>query len=279
MDFYIGTGTKNNFLEISEEEFQAIKTNKEILMATLNFEGRYEIFVKNYIDFEKEILIQSIPLLLSGSWKDHDDLFEEITLFDVKISNLLSSARLYRDHILKDSGSLFDLEINNLFSHEFDTSQEFRFMEKFRNYVQHKGLPVSRITKRVKSEGDKRKHIIDIYCSKKNLDFNPKYIDELEDQINLKKSIRHYMSSVSSIHVKIRGLIRDKFTASTSMLKKQIEEYRTKSNNHNFIQAHSPVESVDLSIVKDIEKTILKKQKINRELIKLESRVISNEIV
>jgi len=143
----INSINQNSELSIDQERFKQLQTSRSVLLHALAIEEKYEIIISNFLELERE----AVNISISNIYRSHVECknFFGIRLnLNIRLINLLTSARLYRDQLLShicacipDKVSTKE-EVKTLFSTEYGSSFEYRFMEALRNYVQHEGLPV-----------------------------------------------------------------------------------------------------------------------------------------
>ena len=226
-------------IEINENKYKSICSAKEALLNGLEMEEKYEIFISNYLELEEKILVIGAQSMARNPY-DYEDFFDVRMEFNIRMVNLLTAARLYKDQLHRHvraiipEASNIKLQIENLFSKEYDQTPEFRFMEELRNYVQHKGIPVHWTQHSAYSDdsGDKRLLIYSTeLASQKNYlkedkKFKKKVLAEIPDQIDLKISTRAYVESMSRVHCAARELVKEKLEKSREIIEFTRNEYK-----------------------------------------------------
>lgn len=232
-------------IEIDESTYLAYKTAMEVLSSCLAIEKKYEILLSNYLELERQILQITSSQMIRGLPVTPSDfyLMAEVNIrlmLDLRLVNLLTSARLYLDQI---SGHVreclphrcnTDSIVSSLCAVEYDSKWEYRFMEALRNHVQHRGLAVHEISP---SEGwtevGGERHIeyslgFRSLKSKFALEkkFKKQVLHEIPDKVDLKSASRCYIESLNIIHTEIRDLI----TESVDQSRKKIEDAFSKYN-------------------------------------------------
>jgi len=134
-------------LEITQDEFEDVRISRRTLSAALDIEKKYDILLSNYAELENEFSQLALESLLERN-REYDDFFEMMRRSSLRISNLLSSGRMYIDQIkhdiktcVPDGNEALD-RVNKLLSDRYDADPYYRFMEAVRNYSQHRSLPV-----------------------------------------------------------------------------------------------------------------------------------------
>jgi hypothetical protein len=132
-------------IEITEDEYRAIATAKDGLIAFIGIEQKFDLVLENYAEYERELLALAVHQVV---FRDVSySSFQRETLTVVRrLSNLLSSCRLYIDQIKHDLASTFGgshaviRRVNVKCSEEYDSKLGFRLMETLRNVMQHRSL-------------------------------------------------------------------------------------------------------------------------------------------
>ncbi len=149
-------------IEISKNQFDELKHARNILLLALTFEEIYEIVISNYAELEKDLLCNSIEFIV----KQHTayvDSFEDRVLINRRLLNVLTSTKLYIDYLSKEEFHLFesnDVQIEKILHKEYDNNKYYRFMETFRNQVQHEELAIylTQYNAETKSESETNQH-------------------------------------------------------------------------------------------------------------------------
>lgn len=244
----------NSGIVITFEDFSNITKAREALSIAFLIEQEYEVLIDSYVDFEKEIVnasIDSVMFIPLGYY----DRYKYFVRFNKLLINFVTSARLYIDHT-KHNISSFNksyrieaINISNFFSEQYNTHNEYRFMEALRNHIQHRGLPVDSISANIWVEDYKKTdsnilHTFDIYAEMKKLkenNFKKAALSGLDEKINFKPMIRRYVECLSEIHLHIRSQISDAVLSARKLIEDFILKYKEYSND-NIIQ----LEAVEL---------------------------------
>lgn len=135
-------------IELSKTEYDAIIQAVEKLLSCLDAEEKFDCIIENYWDLEKYILDQAFQSLFSVyvddvSWQAPRNTTAR------KLSNLLSSVRLYQDTIGRHARTINGddaafAKINADKSRQFDSSLSYRTLDALRNHSQHHSLPGAR---------------------------------------------------------------------------------------------------------------------------------------
>jgi len=204
---------------VDEGTYNKCKDSMNILKNAFEIEEKYELLISSYIDFERTLLEISNNYSIRSD-DSYSDFFDNRILLNIKLINLLTTARLYLDQISSNAeaclSELADAKtvVKSYITHEFNNNLDYRFMEALRNYVQHRGLPVSSVKigqSWIEANGeDMLETRVDLYAEKKELehgDFKAKVLAEIGAETDLRKSTRLYLQSLSVIQNKIRELV------------------------------------------------------------------------
>lgn len=230
----------NDSIEIAPDEFQAILDAREILSGALTIEEQYLVLVSNYEELEKELMSHAVASTISLP-QNYGDFHFARHIFNTRMINLLTAARLYADHLGhhiklimgEDAGK----STKELFSKQYDTFFEYRFMEALRNYVQHRGFPVHRTAHRGYltepiSNDSRHVKVVDIYSQKKLLEsdkrFKAEVQKEMAEEVNLKHATRQYIECMSAVHAEIRKIIVAKVQGARELIENQFVRYTAK---------------------------------------------------
>lgn len=238
MEYFVSIQALGHFpkIQLDKQEFQNIKEARTALSHGLSIEEKYEIIISNYLEFEKEILEQSILFMAQNRFQ-YSDQFQKKLNFNIKLVNLLTSTRLYIDqlyqHIEYANPELSNGKdsIKNILANEYDKKFEYRFMEALRNYVQHRGLPIHLLKSHSeRNSNGQMSFAIELYSQKERLEedkkFKRKVLEEMPEKINLKEVVRGYIESISAIHIKVRKMLSSFLERSRYIIEKVQSDYR-----------------------------------------------------
>jgi len=232
---------------LTEDEFQQCKSSKDKLSTMFAIEEKFHIIVNNYIDFEKSVLnISLLTEINRGGY--YQEFYEFKSELNTKIINILTSIRLYMDSIETHVQEILHDEkikplVKSYKSEEYDTKFQYRFMEAFRNYLQHSGTAVHRLSLKGSWNEDRtrRNQFIELHAQKEFLDskFKASILKEMPDEIDVKDCVRNYIDSVGIIHSKIRKLVLSEIDAARENLE----------NMHTRYKQQYDVNTVSLSVI------------------------------
>lgn len=141
------TSGAKQMVTISPDEFVELEKAKPILSFGVAFEQRFDLLLENFAELERCILNAALEYsIFSGSVADR--LSDVRHLANRRLSNFLSSARLYLDQNSHDLSAQFGnnsaerASFQKATHEEYDSSLAYRCIEALRNHAQHRALPV-----------------------------------------------------------------------------------------------------------------------------------------
>ena len=216
-----------HFFEITPEEYEDAKILKRNLIEALGIEQKLGLVLQNYEEYERELLNSTLRRAIFSEYR-WASFSTETQLFNRRLINLLTTCRLYLDHIShtlslvygKNSSSLELLKQKR--SAEYDSNLGYRVVEALRNYVQHRGLPVHGLQYSLMQEEDDTHSFLKYTVTpririselREDAKFKRSVLKELEalgndEEVDLKPLIRKHIESIGRIHQFIRELIAD----------------------------------------------------------------------
>src|SRR5262245_30667537 len=85
-------------IEITETDYVAYKAARVVLLDGFAIEEKYEILISNYLEFEKQI-VEATAASMVRNYLDYSDFFSVRLGFNIRLVNVLTSARLYVDQL------------------------------------------------------------------------------------------------------------------------------------------------------------------------------------
>jgi len=220
--------TNNQSWEIEDRDFITVRDAYKTCLRLLWVEEKFNIVSDNFYEWEQEIKDSYDFLIESQSDRPDCDTImkehgtKEIIVLNRRLSNILNSIRMYRDQVLHDLSALgnelkikFESETNR----QYDKSFSYQLMELVRNYMQHQGLIIERITAIIpfsrEVKGDLWYFVEAHYSSLKKIDkFKQKIklVGDITDQnewINLVGVLREYYSQIIELHNYFRTITNE----------------------------------------------------------------------
>lgn len=231
------------FVQLSENEYQAIKRAQEGLLESLFIEEKYDLVVENYLELE-ETLLESVVRHMILSGQDYRWFQVEHSLFNRRLVNLLTVVRTYDHQVKQHVNKIFRAEeedtpdVSGYFSQQHDERIGYRAMEELRDFAQHRGFPVHAVTYGSKViDADKKRKIcvtVSPYLRPDELradrKFNKKVLSELEglgEKVDLKTLVRDYIEGIWVIHAKIREHLKSKIESWENVLNQAIMRFQS----------------------------------------------------
>nr|VFK59782.1 MAG: hypothetical protein BECKTUN1418F_GA0071002_11882 [Candidatus Kentron sp. TUN]VFK63195.1 MAG: hypothetical protein BECKTUN1418D_GA0071000_12022 [Candidatus Kentron sp. TUN]VFK68456.1 MAG: hypothetical protein BECKTUN1418E_GA0071001_11842 [Candidatus Kentron sp. TUN] len=280
-------------LKVDKDRYERLKASKPILSHALAIEEKYEILISNFQELERDAINISVSEMVRNHI-EYKDFFDVQLTLNIRLVNLLTAIRLYTDqlssHICACLSSKDDTkaEIKKLFATEYDSSFDYRFMEALRNYVQHSGIPVHKI-----STGGEWTDINDglleysIYFGTKRekllLDdgFKKQVLEEMPEEVNLRSASRSYVEAISRIHKHAREMLDKVVKSSRLEIERAIQDYTEAYKEEPLglyaYEYHGKQKIDEVSILlkwDDIRQELVRR---NSELIKLRKRYVTSE--
>ena len=208
-------------IELSKLEYEAIIQAVEKLLSCLDAEEKFDCIIENYRDLEKYMLDQAFQALFAVSY---DDVTFHVPTNTVsrKLSNLLSSVRLYQDTIGQHATAITGddaaaAKITTDKSRQYDSSLSYRILDALRNHAQHHALPVhgysvnSQWTKDRQIAEHEFEAVVNVSELAANPDFKSTVLGEIKkgpEQLKLKPMVREYLECLSTLHQEFRELTK-----------------------------------------------------------------------
>ncbi|MCR8715072.1 hypothetical protein [Stenotrophomonas indicatrix] len=197
---------------IEAEQFTALCNARSTFADAGAFEQRYEILLGNHLALEQFCAEWSMRRSVESDHR-YETGARIILEANRHVMNLLSAARAYADHVVRDFGHIgisppFNERAKVLMSEEYDRNFSYRIVCALRNYVQHRATPVHGVAG---SKSECWADTLSIQCHKKMLmeegKFKASVLAEMDDLTDLKLVARGYMQGVSNVHVALRKYV------------------------------------------------------------------------
>lgn len=190
------------------------------VVSALDIEEKFNLVLENFEEFEGELLRDALghSLFQRGDWSS---TMTELHRLNRRLVNLLATCRLYVDQVphnlSQDFGSAPALAASFVASksREFDSKLGYRVMEAFRNYMQHRSLPVHSINYvsawRDLPAGRLREHTVAPETAPANIRADGKFraatlteLEALGTRVDLTPLARQYVAGLASVHSDLR---------------------------------------------------------------------------
>ncbi len=181
--------------ELSEVEFRADVTAAAVLARYVEAEETFRAVLDNYGELEVSRLSIAQEDLLLGH-VSHTRAMRHRLLLDRRYANFLSSCRLYlefrRSNRVHEANPAGREAVVRVSSAQYDTSLGYRVMEALRNYVQHRGFPLSGLVYQLSAMGEVGDRVSQTYI-KPEIDF-----DKLRESGSFKGTVLSEVEALKS---------------------------------------------------------------------------------
>lgn len=209
------------FITISKGEYYAIKAAKQYLFEAYYLEQKIDVVMENHLEYEMALLSIAAQDMLFNSFK-YSKMQSDVNDINRRIINLLSACRMYLDHYCHHLKNIYGessdkvVAVRNQEKSEYDSNLSYRVLHALRNYVQHRGFPVQKVSfnsQREEAPGNDWRILftvtpfIDVKELEEDKIFKRSVIEELKQigkEIDIKPLIRDYVTCIGKIHSKIR---------------------------------------------------------------------------
>ena len=242
---YVLVRCNSDRLEIQESTYAELEKATKILWLAFLTESRYELLMLSYIDFENEIMKNTVKNMIREVIS-YTDFVDSYLILSLRLINILTVVRMYLDQVpslvrdliltndtnidTKNANTIKD-KIKQLKKHEYENNLDYQIMEKLRNYTQHKGMPLDRVSTRSRLVKDGLAYSTGLWLSKSSLEedgvLKEEFLNKMGEETNLILATRSYIESISKIHEKLRKMISEP----TNHSRKLIEDVHTKFND------------------------------------------------
>jgi hypothetical protein len=232
------------FLPISRDEFLQLRQSHDGVRRALATEEKLDMALGNFVEYEHEVLQVTLndALFSFASWSEMRQIIQHI---DRRIANLLTTCKLYLDHLPQDIAPLIagdaEAKVKELVSAEYDSRLGYRTLEALRNHVQHRGLPLHSITLGGgwvdTDEGNRRKHKTTLHLELEVLASDPKFkksvLKELEPhgkKVPLKPLVREYITGIIKVQQGVRSEVLAALNAAEERVTAAVDRYRAEGD-------------------------------------------------
>lgn len=227
---------------------------------------------------------------------DYQSIFEIHQSLNIRLVNLLTSARLYIDQLNQNVKNCFSKvpsisdEVDKFFAAEYDNNKDYRFMEALRNYVQHRGIPVHMTQHGIRwtsleDDGfleynlELSSSLADLKGDKK---FKKRVLYEIDEKVDLKAATRSYIESISNVHELTRSLIANQVSEARKLIENAHLRFPAKYGKNLSslcVLTQSDEEKIKpLPLLLDWDNIRLELQKRNKKLINLKKRYVTGSL-
>ncbi|MDN6211659.1 MAG: hypothetical protein L0J15_05455, partial [Lactococcus sp.] len=146
-----------NYLGIQTSEGIKIDNSKEVSVETIEFLDQWRKVVEDFDNINSlfQLLVSEVSAfnkyMVECSQKTIEDLNADEwfnTTLNKHVINIASNGRLFYEYlslIIEKEYSEYEEEWEKQVSQIFDNNFSYRFFNKFRNYIQHIGFPITEL--------------------------------------------------------------------------------------------------------------------------------------
>jgi hypothetical protein len=233
---------EKTFVEVTEPEFREAKAAKTKLVHALFIEEKLDYVLGNFCEVERQLLDAALDNMLFSdlSWSKG---VAEVHTISRRIVNLLTACRLYLDQVAHhvhevygpDSPEAQSLEDKK--SEEYNSHLGYRLMDALRNHVQHRGLPVSGVTRHSVLVGtppdSPAKHTVTPWLNVASLAEDSKFkesvlaeLKAIGDTVDIKPFIREYVGSIGAVHAIVRERMKQDIAGWETVLTSILDRFK-----------------------------------------------------
>jgi hypothetical protein len=223
---------------ITEEQAAEARRARRTLDAAFALEETYDLLVSNFLELDQEALCAAARRVVRDS-RTYEEFFEERACPNRRIVNLLTSARLYLDHVPQHLAECTNTpdnaleEFRKITAIQYDSRFSYRFMEALRNHVQHSGLAVHVVSHNSQWSGRDHGAVYETRLSlfskkehfEENKKFHKKTLAEMPDSVELLHASREYLEGLGTVHDRVRMMIETAALEARWFLQGLIESY------------------------------------------------------
>ena len=206
---------------MTEPEFFKIKSSLEYIRFYRQFEELFELVRYNVSEFWMYLVTISEYHRLNRVI-EYDDFADPTLICNQRLANILTSFRTYLDHIAHKLSNRFGNQ-----SHQYDIFKKktsflfenhfaYRFFYKLRNYLQHFGIPITKISYTTHYDPVLKKDIfnsVNIFIKKDDLikyehwGLVKKDLDKIKDEINIKNLLNEFYYTLIILYKELRSIL------------------------------------------------------------------------
>lgn len=239
-------------LPLTADEFQELKAAWLAVVEGLGLEERLGLVLDNYVEYEATLLRGALDSLIYAgvSWSEFASRTHTVNR---RLVNLLSSCRSYIDQLQHAARSLFEQsaeernQIKEWLSEQYDGLLGYRVLEALRNHAQHRGMAVHHLAVHfwwVKpGRTHSRTNVVPSLIPARLRDdreFKREVLAELEERgeiVDLRPLVKEYISGISIVHGKVRGILKERLTDADERLLAARTRYRHEGGSRTGVMA------------------------------------------
>lgn len=255
-EFWMHAGVLGDWpeVQITAEQYDQIRSGRDVLGAAHAFEQRYQLLLENFREYEQSLLDIALRQMISWQvdWADFEDIKR---LVNRRLSNCLASVLLYLDQGKRDLPVVIGdgLSAKGWFQKTTDQQRSrhlgFQLMEVLRDVIQHQELPIQSFALPMTRHGD--------LPETSRISFNALAFVELNDlrtliygggrrqkqfdqasfkrlearadrkgHVDLSPLLREYVEGVSEVHAAFRDLAEARVASARKIMAATIAQYQ-----------------------------------------------------
>jgi hypothetical protein len=232
------------FLGLSAADVTSLKTATSIIREICEIEQKFDILIENFIEMEQEFATRTVHSAYRSD-ASYAEFMDHKQIFNRRLVNLLTAARLYVDQTKHHLGEIFHDDADEaakakaLFSSEFDAVFGYRVLEGLRNYVQHRGLPIHSLSinaewRNQKSDDRELEFNIAVKVNVAELEQDRKFRSEtlaemktIGESIDVKPLSRAYIEALGRIHETIRKIVSDREATAIALVELAMSRFES----------------------------------------------------
>lgn len=219
-------------VEIDQARYEYLAKARKTLVDAGSFEQRYEQLLGNFVAFELFCTRVSVRGAFEFEHR-YDAWAETISEANRHAINLLTTARLYADHVVRDfKHVLLDepfAEVARRLLREAHTNNlSYRLVWELRNHVQHRAIAVHGIKGRGKEAPLTEASLV--YCLRKNIKadqgrFKQSVLEEMSETTDLLYTFREYVAAISNVQCDLRKIVDAACKAAREATQRAMDEF------------------------------------------------------
>ena len=228
---------------LSAEEFHLLRRARFGVVGAVAIEHKLSIVLGNYIEFEQELHSAVLHDTVYQRF-DYSEMIDASYVLCRRLTNLLSSCRMYKDHVKHEIKMLYGRDsdcFNNTaaaFHNAYDSALSYRVMEALRNHAQHCDMPLhatGREWNLVETDAGPRSKRrialnVNVRMLKEEGGFKKAVLDELDaiggNDIDIKPMVREYIDAHWRVHIGIRTAMATDIQVWTAAIQKRLDAMR-----------------------------------------------------
>ncbi|MBJ9974979.1 hypothetical protein IAE35_02850 [Pseudomonas sp. S75] len=286
-------------LELDKSEYDEIVKAKDILDSALAIEEKYDLVLGNFVDFERELLVLTMDGMFDISF-DYGRAYNILSVLNRRAANFVIMGKNYTELIssmasksAKDKVEVA-AKVKQLSHQIYDTSFEYRFAEALRNHIAHSADAVHSVGSPhnwLMGEDNQAETLVfnlEVFSLKErlllNAGFKRSVLNDCEDKIDLKITLRKYMGAISEIQDEVRALTKTSVDEARNLIQGFTDRYEEINKGDAFgLAAYSQSDSESgkkpLSISLEWDNVRIKLEEKNQSISNMDKRCVSSAIV